>query len=117
MNPFATTFRPLCSRASLVLTRGSFVFLGFGNRSRWRHQQQHQKRHSERKTTRFQDADDAAGRDYIQMGNRVVMIVKFHNNSITDPEERRKERAGFGEAKNKLVQCGVEFGEVKAHWV
>ena len=50
------------SRASLVLTRGSFVFLGFGNRSRWRHQQQHQKRHSKRKTTRFQDADDAAGR-------------------------------------------------------
>jgi hypothetical protein len=55
--------------------------------------------------------------DYIKMGNRVVMIVEFHNNSITDPEERRKERAGFGEAKNKLVQCGVEFGEVKAHWV
>ena len=32
--------------------------------------------------------------DYMQRGNRVVLIVEFHNLSITDPDERQREQAG-----------------------
>lgn len=54
--------------------------------------------------------------DYIQKGNRVVMIVEFHNMSITDATERRKEKSGANEAKQTLEQCGVEFGKLQAMW-
>ena len=54
--------------------------------------------------------------DYIEKGNRGVMIVEFHNNSITDPKERSREKAGANEAKKKLASCGVEFGTLHAHW-
>ena len=54
--------------------------------------------------------------DYISKGNRVVMIVEFHNMSITNADERRREKAGANEAKATLAACGVEFGTLHAHW-
>lgn len=54
--------------------------------------------------------------DYIKMGNRVVIIVEFHDMSITDGTELRKEKAGSEEAKTKLQECGVEFGKLHASW-
>ncbi len=54
--------------------------------------------------------------DYIQKGNRVVMIVEFHNMSITDPEERVREKSGANEAKKTLSSCGVEFGNLQGFW-
>lgn len=54
--------------------------------------------------------------DYIEKGNRVVMIVEFHNNSITDPKERNRERTGANVARKTLESCGVEFGTLHAHW-
>jgi hypothetical protein len=54
--------------------------------------------------------------DYIKMGNRVVMIVEFHFKSLADPDEREKERDGAEEAQEKLIQCGVVFGDLDANW-
>lgn len=54
--------------------------------------------------------------DYIQKGNRVVMIVEFHNMSITDPAERKREKEGSAQAKQMLEECGVEFGKLQAFW-
>lgn len=54
--------------------------------------------------------------DYIEKGNRVVMIVEFHNMSITDPAERQREKAGANEAKQTLATCGVEFGNLHGSW-
>ena len=54
--------------------------------------------------------------DYIQRGNRVVLIVEFHNMSITDPAERHREKAGAHEAKEKLSSCGVEFRNLQGFW-
>lgn len=54
--------------------------------------------------------------DYIAMGNKVVMIVEFHHMSITDYQERVREKKGSDEAKKKLEQCGVEFGALHAYW-
>ena len=54
--------------------------------------------------------------DYIQRGNRVVMIVEFHNMSITDPEERQREKAGADTAKQSLISCGVEFRNLQGFW-
>ena len=49
-------------------------------------------------------------------GNKVVMIVEYHNNSITDPAERRREKSGAEEAKQTLAQCGVVFAKLQAFW-
>lgn len=54
--------------------------------------------------------------DYVKRGNRVVLIVEFHNMSITDAQERKREKAGSAEAQNELTRCGVEFGRLQAHW-
>lgn len=54
--------------------------------------------------------------EYIQRGNRVVMIVEYHNMSITDPIERRREKTGANDAQTKLASCGVEFGKLHASW-
>ena len=54
--------------------------------------------------------------DYVAMGNRVVMIVEFHNMSITDARERRREKSGAREAQDKLKECGVEFGNLSGGW-
>jgi hypothetical protein len=54
--------------------------------------------------------------EYIAKGNRVVMIVEYHNMSITDANERRREKDGSNLAKKKLEDCGVEFGKLAAFW-
>ena len=54
--------------------------------------------------------------DYVSMGNKVVFIVEFHNMSITDATERKREKDGSFEAKKTLLACGVEFGDLHAHW-
>ena len=54
--------------------------------------------------------------DYVAMGNKVVMIVEFHNMSITDPLERRREKTGATVAQKKLKECGVVFGNLSGGW-
>jgi len=54
--------------------------------------------------------------DFIQLGNRVVFVVEYHNNSITDTAERNREKRGHKEAVEKLTQCGVDFQKLHAHW-
>ena len=54
--------------------------------------------------------------DYINMGNRVVMIVEMHHMSITDAKERMSQKSGFQQAKKKLEDCGVIFGNLHAYW-
>lgn len=54
--------------------------------------------------------------ELVRMGNRVVLVVEYHNMSITDPAERTREKAGFSEAKNKLKNCGVEFEKLHGSW-
>lgn len=54
--------------------------------------------------------------DYIKQGNRIYFIVEYHNMSITDPTERKREKAGADKAKETLQKCGVEFGNLQAMW-
>jgi hypothetical protein len=54
--------------------------------------------------------------DFAKKGNRIVMIVEYHHNSITDPAERRREKAGADEARKTLEECGVKFGTLHAFW-
>lgn len=54
--------------------------------------------------------------DYISMGNKVVMIVEMHHMSITDAKERIAQKRGFQQAKKKLEECGVIFGNLHAYW-
>lgn len=54
--------------------------------------------------------------DYINMGNKVVMIVEMHHMSITDAKERISQKSGFQQAKKKLEECGVVFGQLHAYW-
>jgi len=54
--------------------------------------------------------------EYVKMGNRVYFIVEYHNMSITDAKERRREKEGHQEAKKKLEECGIEFGTLQANW-
>ncbi|KAG7365545.1 methyltransferase FkbM domain containing protein [Nitzschia inconspicua] len=54
--------------------------------------------------------------EYAKMGNRVVFVVEYHNMSITDPKERRREQNGHKEALEKLKQCGVDFQKLQAIW-
>ena len=49
-------------------------------------------------------------------GNRIVLIVEYHNNSITDPAERRREKMGAEEAKQTLALCGVVFTKLQPFW-
>ena len=51
-----------------------------------------------------------------ELGNKVVLVVEYHNMAITDPEERRREKAGHGDAVKKLKDCGVEFQKLAATW-
>lgn len=51
-----------------------------------------------------------------ELGNRVVLVVEYHNMSITDGEERRREKDGHRDAISKLEQCGVEFQKLHANW-
>ena len=50
------------------------------------------------------------------LGNRVVLVVEYHNMSITNAEERRREKDGHRDAVKKLEECGVEFQKLHAHW-
>ncbi|VEU37062.1 unnamed protein product [Pseudo-nitzschia multistriata] len=50
------------------------------------------------------------------LGNRVVFVVEYHNMSITDPAERRREKDGFQDAVKKIEACGVEFKSLSASW-
>jgi len=54
--------------------------------------------------------------DYINMGNKVVMIMEMHHMSITDAKERMSQKSGFQQAKKKLEECGVVFGKLHAFW-
>jgi hypothetical protein len=54
--------------------------------------------------------------EYVKMGNKVVLIVEYHNMSITDPKERGREKRGHLQAKKLLKECGVVFGDLKANW-
>lgn len=54
--------------------------------------------------------------EYVKMGNKVVLIVEYHHMSITDPKERAREKNGHLQAKKLLIECGVVFGDLKAHW-
>jgi hypothetical protein len=54
--------------------------------------------------------------EYIQLGNRVVFVVEYHNMSITDPRERKQEKDGHQQAVEKLEQCGVDFQKLHAFW-
>jgi len=51
-----------------------------------------------------------------ELGNRVVMVVEYHNMSITNADERNREKAGHREATKKLKACGVEFQNLGANW-
>jgi len=51
-----------------------------------------------------------------ELGNRVVFVVEYHNMSITDGEERRREKKGHAEAVEQMKKCGVEFEKLHAHW-
>jgi hypothetical protein len=61
-------------------------------------------------------ADSGVLCDYVRMGNRVYFIVEYHDVSITDAQELRREKEGHQEAKKKLEECGVEFGNLQAKW-
>ena len=54
--------------------------------------------------------------DYVQKGNRVVMIVEFHDKTITDPKERRREKMGYQRAIKTLEGCGVQFEKLLGRW-
>ena len=51
-----------------------------------------------------------------ELGNRVVLVVEYHNMSITNAQERQQEKHGHKDAIKKLEQCGVEFQKLHAHW-
>ena len=51
-----------------------------------------------------------------ELGNRVVLVVEYHNMSITNATERRREKDGHQEAIKKMEQCGVEFQKLHAIW-
>ena len=51
-----------------------------------------------------------------ELGNRVVLVVEYHNMSITNATERRREKDGHQEAIKKMEQCGVEFQKLSANW-
>ncbi len=51
-----------------------------------------------------------------ELGNRVAMVIEYHNMSITDREERNREKNGHKEALDKLKACGVEFENLGANW-
>jgi len=51
-----------------------------------------------------------------ELGNRVVLVVEYHNKSITDTQERKREKDGYGDAVKKLKQCGVEFEKLHGGW-
>lgn len=54
--------------------------------------------------------------DLIQMGNQVVFIVEYHNMSITDPQERRREKDGHQKAIDTMKECGVDFQKLHGFW-
>eukprot|EP00536_Pseudo-nitzschia_multiseries_P015055 jgi/Psemu1/320783/estExt_fgenesh1_pm.C_8140003 len=51
-----------------------------------------------------------------ELGNIVVLVVEYHHMSITDANERRREKDGHQEAIKQLEQCGVEFLKLQANW-
>lgn len=51
-----------------------------------------------------------------EMGNRVVLVVEYHNMSITDPKERQREKGGHRDAIKQMEECGVEFENLQAIW-
>ncbi len=55
--------------------------------------------------------------DLVNMGNRVVFVVEYHDNkAITNAEELRREKVGSEQAKKKLVGCGVQFETMPMYW-
>jgi Methyltransferase FkbM domain len=54
--------------------------------------------------------------EYAKMGNRVVFVVEYHNMSITDPKERKREKDGHQAAVKKMEECGIEFQKLQAFW-
>ncbi len=54
--------------------------------------------------------------DLVKMGARVILMVEWH--TIPDEGEAQKELPGTEEAKDKLMECGVEIQELPAiNWV
>eukprot|EP00533_Pseudo-nitzschia_delicatissima_P016635 CAMPEP_0197281868 /NCGR_PEP_ID=MMETSP1432-20130617/23381_1 /TAXON_ID=44447 /ORGANISM="Pseudo-nitzschia delicatissima, Strain UNC1205" /LENGTH=302 /DNA_ID=CAMNT_0042748739 /DNA_START=26 /DNA_END=934 /DNA_ORIENTATION=- len=51
-----------------------------------------------------------------ESGNRVVMVIEYHNMSITDKKERNREKNGHRDAISKMKACGVEFENLGANW-
>lgn len=51
-----------------------------------------------------------------KLGNRVVLVVEYHNMSITDAHERRAEKDGHRDAIKTIEDCGVEFQKLHAFW-
>jgi hypothetical protein len=51
-----------------------------------------------------------------ELGNKVVLVVEYHNRSITDYDERKREKDGHQDAIKKLEECGVEFQKLGANW-
>ena len=68
----------------------------------------------------YQVLKDVASSDVLcklkQLGNRVVLVVEYHNMSITDPVERKREKEGHAVAVKQLEGCGVEFQKLGANW-
>jgi len=54
--------------------------------------------------------------DLASKGNRVFMIVEYHDFSIRDAEERNRELDGLDEAKQTLSDCGIILGDLLAGW-
>jgi hypothetical protein len=54
--------------------------------------------------------------DVVKLGNKVVFIVEYHNMSITDPAERKREKAGHQQAVETLKNCGVNFETLHGSW-
>jgi hypothetical protein len=54
--------------------------------------------------------------DLVRMGNKVVFIVEYHNMSITDPAERKREKAGHQQAVEQMKACGVDFQRLQSNW-
>ena len=54
---------------------------------------------------------------YAAMGNKVVLIVEFHEFAIADTDERARETEGVKDAKKKLEDCGVEFANLDPNWI
>ena len=54
--------------------------------------------------------------NYATLGNKVVVIMEFHEFAIPDKESRKKAMDGVKAAKKKLEDCGVVFVTLDPAW-